>query len=89
MGAGPDLSEPQAFKHLSLQMLIDKTFTFCRTFYKKLHHFQVLMFDMNGQSGSGTLLPKAPAEIFSGGGQATYPLSTGLNKTLQLLPGFW
>ena len=32
--------------------------------------------------------PEAPAEIFSGGGQATYPLFAGLIKTLQLQPGF-
>ena len=31
---------------------------------------------------------EAPAEIFSGGGQATYPLSTGLIKTSHLQPGF-
>ena len=37
-------------------MMIDKTFTFRRLFYKKLHYIQVFDFDMNGQSGSGTLL---------------------------------
>ena len=31
---------------------------------------------------------RGPAEIFSGGGQAMYLLSTGSNKTLQLQPGF-
>ena len=30
----------------------------------------------------------APAEIFSGGGQAMYLLSTGSHKTLRLQPGF-
>ena len=37
VGAAPDLSEVQAFKNVSLQMVIDKTFTFCRIFHKKLH----------------------------------------------------
>ena len=37
VGAAPDLSEPQAFKNVSLQV-IDKTFIFRRIFYKKLHH---------------------------------------------------
>ena len=41
MEAALDLSEPQAFKKVSLQMMIDKTFTFCRIFHKKLHHIQV------------------------------------------------
>ena len=40
VGAAPDLSEPQAFKNASLQMMIDKTLTFCRIFYKKLQHNQ-------------------------------------------------
>ena len=31
---------------------------------------------------------EAPAEIFSGGGQATYPLFTGSIKTLLLQPEF-
>ena len=31
---------------------------------------------------------EAPAEMFSGGGQSTYSLSTGSIKTLQLQPGF-
>ena len=35
-----DLSEPQAFKSVSLQMIIDKTFTFYLIFYQKLHHIQ-------------------------------------------------
>ena len=34
VGAAPDLSEPQAFKNVSLQMMIDKTFTFRRIFHK-------------------------------------------------------
>ena len=29
VGAAPDLSEPQAFKNVSLQMMFDQTFTFC------------------------------------------------------------
>ena len=41
VGAATDLTEPQAFKNVCLQMMIDKTFTFCRIFYKKLHHNQV------------------------------------------------
>ena len=36
--AAPDLIEPQVFKNVSLQMMIDKTFTFCRIFYKKLRY---------------------------------------------------
>ena len=39
--ASPDVSELQAFKNVSLQMVIDKTFTFCRTFHKKLRRIQV------------------------------------------------
>ena len=45
----PDLSEPQAFKNVSLQVMIDKTPTFRRMFYKDLHHIQVLTFDKNGK----------------------------------------
>ena len=33
-----DLSEPQAFKSVSLQMMIDKRFSFPRIFHKKLPH---------------------------------------------------
>ena len=40
VGAAPDLSEAQALKNVSLQMMIDKTFTFRRIFYKKLHRNQ-------------------------------------------------
>ena len=40
VGAAPDLSDPQAFKNVSLQMMIDKTFTFRRIFHKNLHHNQ-------------------------------------------------
>ena len=36
--AAPDLSEPQAFKNVSLQMTINQTFTFVVYFIKKLHH---------------------------------------------------
>ena len=54
MGAAPDLSEPQASNNVSLQMMIDQTFTFCRMFLKKLHHLKILTFDMSGQSGSGS-----------------------------------
>ena len=57
VGAAPDLSEPQAIKNVSLPIIVDQTFTFYRTLFKKLHHVQVLVFDKNGQSGSGTLLP--------------------------------
>ena len=39
--AAPDLNELQAFKNESLQMVIDKTFTFRRVFHKKFHHIQV------------------------------------------------
>ena len=41
MGAAADLSEPQAFRNVALQMMIDQTFTFCRIFHKKLLHIQV------------------------------------------------
>ena len=41
VGAALDLSEPQAFENISLQMMIDKTFTFCPIFHKKLYHIQV------------------------------------------------
>ena len=36
-----NLSEPQVFKNVSLQMMIDETFTFYCIFHKKLHHIQV------------------------------------------------
>ena len=64
VGAAPDLSEPQAFKNVSLQMVIDKRFTFRGIFLKKMHHIQFLTFDMNGQKGSeiGTVLP-LPASV--------------------------
>ena len=39
--AAPDLSEPQAFENVSVQMIIDKTLSFCRIFHKKFHHVQV------------------------------------------------
>ena len=41
VGAIPDLSEPQTFKNVFLQMMIDKTFTFRHIFHKKLHHIHV------------------------------------------------
>ena len=47
VGAASDLNEPQVFKNVSLQMMIDLTFTFRRIFFKKLHHIQVLTFDIN------------------------------------------
>ena len=34
VGPAPDLSEPQVFKNVSLQIMIDQTFTFRRTFFK-------------------------------------------------------
>ena len=37
----PDLSEPHAFKNVYSQMIVDKTFTFCRICHKKLHLIQV------------------------------------------------
>ena len=40
-GAAHDLSEPQAFKNVSLQMMIDKTYTFRRIFHKNLHRIRV------------------------------------------------
>ena len=41
VGTAPNLSEPQAFKNVSLQMMIDKTFTFYCIIHKRLHHIQV------------------------------------------------
>ena len=40
---------------------MDQTFTFRRIIFSKLHHIQVLTFDINSQngSGSGTQLPLA------------------------------
>ena len=40
VGAAPDLSEPQAFQNVSLQLMIDQRLSFCRIFYKKLYHYQ-------------------------------------------------
>ena len=59
MGAAPDLSEPQAFKNVSLQMMMEKTFTFRSIFHKNLHRIQVFDVRYEWQSGSrsGTLLP--------------------------------
>ena len=58
-GGCPDLSEPQTFKNVSLQMTVYRAYTFRHKFYKKFTPFKVLMFVMNGQSGngSGTHLP--------------------------------
>ena len=57
VGAAVDLREIQAFKNVSLQMMIDQTFIFHRIFFFKLHLIQVLTFNINGQvNGSGTLL---------------------------------
>ena len=59
VGAVPDLRELQAFKKASLQMMIDKIFTFRRIFHKDLHHIQVfdVRYEWQSESGSGTLLP--------------------------------
>ena len=38
LGAAMDLSEVQVFKNVSLQIMMDKTFTFRRIVHKKLHH---------------------------------------------------
>ena len=54
VGAAPDLSEPQAFKNVSLLLMIDKTFTFHRKFHKNLHHIQVFDVRYEWQSGSGS-----------------------------------
>ena len=40
VGAAPDLSESQALKNVSFQMMINKTFTFSVSF-QKMHHIQV------------------------------------------------
>ena len=50
MGTAPDLSEPQAQKRF-LANNDQQSFTFRCIVFKKLHHIQVLTFDMNGQSG--------------------------------------
>ena len=39
-------------------------------------------------AGLQYLTPEAPAEIFPGG-QATFPVSIGSNKCLQLRQGIW
>ena len=56
-GGFPNLSDPQAFKTVSLQMMVYGTSTFRRIFYKNCTTFKFLMLDMNGESGSFTLLP--------------------------------
>ena len=38
VGNASNLSEPRAFKNVSLQVMIDKTLPFRRIFHKKLHH---------------------------------------------------
>ena len=65
VGGAADLSEPQAFKNVSLQMMIDKTFIFRRIQYftKNCTTFKFLTFNMNGLSGSGTLLPLPPVRV--------------------------
>ena len=45
--AAPHLSKPQAFKILSFANDDHQTFTFCQLVFEKLHHIQVLTFDMN------------------------------------------
>ena len=58
VGAAPNISDLQAFKNVSLQMMIYQTFTFRQIFFFfNFHHIQVLTFDTKGQSGNGTLLP--------------------------------
>ena len=44
VGAAPNLSEPQAIKYVSLQMMIDETFTFYCIFHEVLHY--ILGFDV-------------------------------------------
>ena len=64
LGAAPHLSEPQAFKIVSLQIMIEKTSTFRRIFHKNFHHIQVFDVRYEWQSGSGTFLPlSASAKI--------------------------
>ena len=43
----PDLSEPLAFKNVSLQMMTINHLLIVGYFFKKLHHIQVLTFVMN------------------------------------------
>ena len=40
LGASPDLREPQAFKNVFLQMMIDQRFAFRHIFLKKLPTFK-------------------------------------------------
>ena len=49
VGTASDLSEPQAFKNVSLQNIIHKTSTFRRIFHKNCAAFEFLTFDMNGK----------------------------------------
>ena len=58
VGATMDLSEPQAFKNVFLQMMMDKTSTFRSTYHKNLHHIQVfdVRYERQSRIGSGTLL---------------------------------
>ena len=41
-GGCPDLSEPQTFKNVSLQMTVYRAYTFRHKFYKKLYPIQGL-----------------------------------------------
>ena len=54
-GGCPDLSKPQAFKNVRLQMMTDKTSTFRRIFHKNLLHFQV--FDVRYINGKVEAVP--------------------------------
>ena len=40
-GGYPDLSEPQAFKNVFLQIIVYQTFTYCQVFYKELYYVEV------------------------------------------------
>ena len=56
IGAVSDLSEPQALKNVSWQMMINKHLVFVLYFTKYCTTSKFLVFDMNAQSGGGTLL---------------------------------
>ena len=56
-GAALDLSEPQAFKNVPLQMMVNIISTFRRIFHKNLHHIQVFDVRYKWKNGNGTFLP--------------------------------
>ena len=86
VGADPNLSEPQAFKTVFFLHVIlwIKHSLFVVYFTKNCTTFKFSTFDMNGQSGSGTLLPLPPLRKFA---VSTASASTSLYTTLHSLSG--